>query len=283
MCTPLCSSVPPALHGQGQWVLWPPHATQHRCVFAPLWAAVTAQWLRDSTLASWSFSRASEGASRAGGGKVELRDGHSGCQEGTRGGCASLGSAPRRLGAATECLGRGAYVGALHSPRHLAQQGLSLVAGLVQADGGHSWRWQCVSPDWGAERGAEHQGEGQQLLRVQWLSGVLLSHHFQSPGDWHSGTFPSPGAAPGWHTHHTPAQDTLHFSKGGHKGVPALIVEVPATPKAACPWCICLHGVSQLWDTPLGGCRKGHWENARLWQGSLWHCQWGYTRAMQGG
>lgn len=69
MCTPLCSSVPPAPHGQGQWVVGPPHATRRRCVLAPLWAAVTAQWLRDSTLASWTFSRASEGASRAGGGK----------------------------------------------------------------------------------------------------------------------------------------------------------------------------------------------------------------------
>lgn len=162
-----------------------------------------------------------------------------------------------------QCLGSGANVRALHSPRHLAQQGLSLVAGLAQADGGHSWRWQCVSPDWGAERGAEHQSGG------SGYPGCCFPTHSQSPGDWHSGTCPSAGAAPGWHTHHTPAQDTLHFSKGGHRRVPALVVEVPATPKAACPWCICLHGVSQLRDTLLWGCRKGHWGDARLWQGSL--------------
>lgn len=63
-------------------------------------------------------------------------------------------------------------------------------------------------------------------------------------------------------THHTPAQDTLHFSKGGHGGMPALIVEVPAAPEAACPWPIRLHGVGQLRDTLLWGCREGHWEAA---------------------
>lgn len=46
-----------------------PLCHQRRCVLALLWAEITAQWLRDSTLASWTFSRASEGASRAGGGK----------------------------------------------------------------------------------------------------------------------------------------------------------------------------------------------------------------------
>ena len=54
------------------------------------------------------------------------------------------------------------------SPRHLVQQGLSLLAGLAQAAGGHSWRWQCVSPDCGAERGAEH--------RVLWVPGVPPTH-----------------------------------------------------------------------------------------------------------
>lgn len=70
-----------------------------------------------------------------------------------------------------------------------------------------------------------------------------------------------------WHTHHTPAQDTLHFSEGGYGGVPALVVEVPAAPEAARPWPVRLHGVSQLGDALLRGCRKGHWEGAPTQQG----------------
>lgn len=65
------------------------------------------------------------------------------------------------------------------------------MAGLAQAEGGHSWRWQCVSPDWGAERGTEHQGGGaaapvlpsHPLVLLQ--AGTLTTHqhriHFISP------------------------------------------------------------------------------------------------------
>lgn len=117
-----------------------------------------------------------------------------------------------------------------------------------------------ASPPTGEQKeGLSTRVGGQQLLRAHWVS-ELPSHHSQSPGDWHSGAFPSPGAALGWHTHHTPAQDTLHFPKGGHRRVPALVVEVPAAPEAARPRRVCLHGVSQLRDTPLWGCRRGHWE-----------------------
>lgn len=49
--------------------------------------------------------------------------------------------------------------------------------------------------------------------------------------------------------------------------MPALIVEVPAAPEAARPRPIRLHGVGQLGDALLRGCRKGHWEAARPWQG----------------
>ena len=44
--------------------------------------------------------------------------------------------------------------------------------------------------------------------------------------------------------------------------MPALVVEVPAAPEAARPWPVRLHGVGQLRDTLLRGCRKGHWEAA---------------------
>lgn len=33
-----------------------------------------------------------------------------------------------------------------HSPWHLVQQRFSFLALPEQAEGGHSWRWQCVSP-----------------------------------------------------------------------------------------------------------------------------------------
>lgn len=151
----------PALAGAAGSV---PRAPRCRCVLAQLRAAVTAQWLRDSTLASCTFSRASEGASRAGRGQSgaqrwaqSVPGGHLGwpCQPWLS--TKELGrcrGGPRALGE------WGTAVWARHSPRHLAQHGLSLVAGLAQADGGHSWRWQCVSPDWGAQRGAEHRGWG---------------------------------------------------------------------------------------------------------------------------
>lgn len=148
-----------------------------------------------------------------------------------------------------------------HSLRHLAQQGLSLLAGLVQAAGGHSWRWQCVSPDCRAEGRAEQGGEAGGSSGRGRSSGANLGCslvHPQSAGDEHGATLLPPVLPKAWHTHHTPAQNTLHLSEGGHRGVPALVVEVPAAPKAARPWPICLHGVSQLWDTLLRGCRKGH-------------------------
>lgn len=140
-----------------------------------------------------------------------------------------------------------------------------------------------ASPPTGEQKeGLSTRAAGQQLLRVQWVSGVLLSHPFSKPWELAQGRLRSPGAAPGWHTHHTPAQDTLHFSEGGHRGVPALVVEVPAAPEAARPRRIRLHGVSQLQGTLLWGCGKGHREDARLRQGSLWPCQWGHTGATQG-
>lgn len=95
--------------------------------------------------------------------------------------------------------------------------------------------------------------------------------HPQSTGDEHEATLLPTVLPEAWHTHHTPAQNTLHFSEGGHGGVPALVVEVPAASEAACPRPVCLHGVSQLGDTLLRGCRKGHWEAASP--------QWGHPMA----
>jgi len=81
-----------------------------------------------------------------------------------------------------------------------------------------------------------------------------------------------------WHTHHTPAEDTLHLSEGRHGGVPALVVEVPAAPEAARPRPVRLHGVGQLGDALLRGCRKGRWEGGT---GTPWHRRW-WQRPCQG-
>lgn len=81
------------------------------------------------------------GGVRSCGGKTGLKEGQGGCTEGSW------------LGLGTRGGTRGA-----RSPRHLAQQGLSLLAGLAQAAGGHSWRWQCVSPDCGAGTGLRRGG-----------------------------------------------------------------------------------------------------------------------------
>lgn len=109
------------------------------------------------------------------------------------------------------------------------------------------------------------------LLKVWWCHPGLLSH--LSPKHWGlaQGHLLLPLVPPkAWHTHHTPAENTLHFSEGGHGGVPALVVEVPAAPKAACSRPVRLHGVSQLRDALLRSCRKGH----VCGRGTLWHCQW---------
>lgn len=274
-CAPLC---PPPRTGRGS-EQWDPSATQRRRVLAPLWAALTAQWLRDSTLASWTFSRASEGASRAGGGSVAERwaqgvpGGHLGllCQHQRDW---EVQGVPQSIWAVVPVCEHCTHHGTWHSRGCPSWQGWRRRMGGTPGAG-------SASPPTGEQKeGLSTRVGGQQLLRAHWVS-ELPSHHSQSPGDWHSGAFPSPGAALGWHTHHTPAQDTLHFPKGGHRRVPALVVEVPAAPEAARPRRVCLHGVSQLRDTPLWGCRRGHWEMPACGIASGAHMQ-GEWRAGEG-
>lgn len=150
-----------------------------------------------------------------------------------------------------------------HSPRHLAQQGLSLLLGLAQAPGGHSWRWQCVSPDCRAQAGLGHRGTAPPAQLCACLSLKHLGWQRASPRSQH--------------THHTPAQDALHLPKGWHRGVPALIVEVPAAPKAARTGSVCLHAIGQLRDTLLRGCGEG---TGRLHAHRVWEERW--TRGKQG-
>lgn len=166
--------------------------------------------------------------------------GESGAEMGIEGARRVLGFIPalaqRPRGPPQGFWGSSAHLGAPHSPRHLAQQGLSLLAGLVQAAGGHSWRWQCVSPDCGAERGAECGGRrdggslghgGSPQCHAALLSRLSPKHWGLA---WGHLSFPRCHPRPGTLTTH---QHRIHFisPKGGTEGCQLSLLRYQRRPK----------------------------------------------------
>lgn len=265
LCPPPCAG---AMDGGDS-----PAAAQPRCSLAPLRAAVTAQRLHASARASWT-SRTSGGVSGAAGGKAGLRDRCDGCQEGTWVGARVAQHSRGGARATAGGLGEWCPCASTHTHR-----------GTWCSRGCPSWRgWRrrpagtpgagSASPPTAGQKEGLSTGVGR-LAAPQGAVGPQDAPRRAAlppvPEALGTGTGPpssSPGATRGpRRTHHTPAQDTFHFPEGGHRGVPALVVEVPAAPEAACPWPVCLHCVGQLGDVLLRGCRKGNWEAARPRQG----------------
>lgn len=195
MSTPPCFSVPPAMCGGDGWWGTPP-AARPCCMLARLQAAVTAQRLHASALASWAFSRASGGASGAAvGGKVGLRWAWQ-----VPGGC--LGSSQPWLG--TQGGHHRVFGGAVPTWEHHTHHGTwrsrdcPCWRGWHRRPGGTPGAG-SVSPLTAGQKEGLSVGAGGMVAP----RGMVGPHSAtprcsptcpQSTGDWHGGTSPSPGA-----------------------------------------------------------------------------------------